>query len=82
MGAIRAMTDNGLAVPQDVSVVGFDGLPIGEFIVPRLSTVSQSVDTLAQRGMELLRSNIEGNAICTHETVPAQIQWKESVRHV
>lgn len=82
MGAMRALADSGLRVPEDVSVVGFDGLPIGEFIVPRLSTVSQSVEMLAQRGIELLRSNIEGKAFCVHETVPAQIQWKESTRSI
>ena len=82
MGAIRALKDNGLRVPEDVSVVGFDGLAIGDFIVPRLSTVSQSVDVLAQRAMELLRGNIEGKGICAHETIPAQIQWKESTRKV
>lgn len=82
MGAIRALTDSGLRVPEDVSVVGFDGLPIGEFIVPRLSTVSQSVESLAQRGVELLRGNIEGKALCVHETMPAQIQWKESTREL
>ena len=82
MGAIRALADSGLRVPEDVSVVGFDGLPIGEFIVPRLSTVSQSVEELARRGIELLRSNIEGQPICAHEILPAQIQWKESVKAV
>lgn len=82
MGAIRALTDSGLRVPEDVSVVGFDGLAIGEFIVPRLSTVSQSVEVLAQRGMELLRGNIEGKNLCVHEIVPAQIQWKESARAI
>jgi LacI family transcriptional regulator len=82
MGAIRALTDSGLRVPEDVSVVGFDGLSIGEFIVPRLSTVSQSVNVLAQRAIELLRDNIEGKGICAHETIPAQIQWKESTRGI
>jgi LacI family transcriptional regulator len=82
MGAIRALADSGLRVPEDVSVVGFDGLPIGEFIVPRLSTVSQSVDVLAQRSVELLQGNIEGKALCIHETIPAQIQWKESTREL
>ena len=82
MGAIRALTDSGLRVPEDVSVVGFDGLPIGEFIVPRLSTVSQSVDTLAQRSVELLRGNIEGKNVCVHEIIPAQIHWKESARAI
>ena len=82
MGAIRALTDSGLRVPEDVSVVGFDGLPIGEFIIPRLSTVSQSVENLAQRGMELLRANIEGKGLCAHEILPAQLQWKESTREL
>lgn len=82
MGAIRALSDSGLRVPDDVSVVGFDGLPIGEFIVPRLATVSQSVETLAQRSVELLRGNIEGKNVCVHEIIPAQIQWKESARAI
>lgn len=82
MGAIRALTDSGLRVPEDVSVVGFDGLPIGEFIVPRLSTVSQSVDVLAQRSVELLRGNIEGKNVCAHEIITAEIQWKESARAI
>ena len=80
MGAIRALSDSGLRVPEDVSVVGFDGLTIGEFIVPRLSTISQSVEMLALRGIELLRANIEGKQICAHEIVPAQIRFKESVK--
>ena len=82
MGAIRALTDSGQQVPNDVSVVGFDGLPIGDFTVPRLSTVSQSVEILAQRSVELLHGNIEGKNICVHEIIPAQIQWKESVRSI
>ena len=80
MGAIRALADQGLRVPEDVSVVGFDGLTIGDFIVPRLSTVSQSVEELAQRSVELLKGSIEGNAISIHEVVPARLQWRESTK--
>ena len=80
MGAIRALTDHGLRVPEDVSVVGFDGLRIGEYIVPRLATVNQSVEVLTQRSMELLRQHIEGKGGCVHESIPAQLQWRESVR--
>ena len=82
MGAIRALTDHGKRVPEDVSVVGFDGLSIGEFIVPRLSTVSQSVDALAQRSVELLRQSIEGKSEAVHEVVPARIQWRESTKEI
>lgn len=82
MGAIRALTDQGLRVPEDVSVLGFDGLPIGEFIVPRLTTVSQSVEALAQRSVELLKQSIEVSPVAVHEIVPARLQWRESTKAI
>lgn len=82
MGAIRALMDRNLRVPEDVSVVGFDGLAIGEFIVPRLSTVSQNPESLAQRSLELLMGSIELQQTSVHEIVPAQLQWRESTREV
>jgi LacI family transcriptional regulator len=82
MGAIRALSDHGLRVPEDVSVVGFDGLPIGDYTVPRLATVSQSVKILAQRSVELLTKSIEGTTSPVHEVVPAQPLWRESAREI
>ncbi|WP_315584150.1 LacI family DNA-binding transcriptional regulator [Actinomyces viscosus] len=41
LGLIRAMHEQGRRVPQDVSVVGFDGLAVGEFSFPPLTTVRQ-----------------------------------------
>jgi LacI family transcriptional regulator len=82
MGAIRALSDEGLRIPEDVSVVGFDGLPIGDFIVPRLSTISQSIEELAERSVDLLITGIEGAATSVHETVPAKLNWRESTKPV
>ena len=82
MGAIRALSDHGLRVPEDVSVVGFDGLPIGDYTVPRLATVRQNVNELAKRSVELLTRGIEGKVIPTHEVVPAQLQWRESAKEI
>lgn len=39
-GAIRAIHDAGLSVPEDVSVLGFDDVPMAEFLTPRLTTVA------------------------------------------
>ena len=47
LGAIRALKDAGKLVPEEISVIGFDGLEIGEYTIPRLSTVAQSVEQLA-----------------------------------
>ena len=81
LGAIRCLSDHGYHVPQDVSVVGFDGLSIGAYMIPRLSTVSQNVADLAQRSVELLMQAINGSG-AVHEMIPAQLVRRESVRSI
>ena len=80
LGAIRALSDAGKRVPQDISVMGFDGLPIGCFTVPRLATVAQSVDQLAEEGLNLLLKAIEQGAEADHKIVPVVLLLRESVR--
>jgi len=82
IGVIRALRDHGLRVPEDVSVVGFDGLPLGTFLVPQLSTVSQSVHKMAQRSADILLGCIEKGAEARHETVPFALCLKESTRRI
>ena len=80
IGAIRALKDHGLRVPEDVSVMGFDGLNIGEYFVPKLATIFQSVENLAARSVEILLDCIESGGKARHETVPFAVEWKESAR--
>lgn len=80
IGAIRALKDAGKRVPEDVSVMGLDGLDMGQYTLPRLSTVSQSVETLAQESLTLLCQAIEEGASARHETIPVTLLEKESVR--
>ena len=82
IGAIRALADAGKRVPEDVSVIGFDGLAIGEFTVPRLSTMAQSVEELAQRSLELLSRSIEDGTEARHETIPVTMVTGQSVREI
>jgi len=82
IGAIRALRDNGRSVPEDLSVMGVDGLPLGDFLVPQLSTVSQNVPEMAQRGVEILLDAIECGTSSRHETVDFEVQLKESVRKI
>lgn len=80
IGAIRALKDAGKRVPEDISVMGLDGLDMGQYTLPRLSTVAQSVDTLAEKSLTLLRQGIEEGAFARHETIPVTLLEKESVR--
>lgn len=82
LGAIRALADMGKRVPEDISVVGFDGLQIGEYTLPRLSTVAQSVEQLAEQSMHLLLQSIENGADARHEVVPVHLRLRESVRKI
>lgn len=82
IGAIRALRENGLRVPEDVSVMGLDGLPLGAYLVPQLSTISQSVGKMAMRSVQILLDGIEGGKKATHETVPFGVQKRESIRAI
>ena len=82
IGAIRALHNNGLLVPKDVSVMGFDGLNLGSFLVPQLSTVIQSTRTMAQRSVEILIHQIEHGAHACHEAVPYALHHRESTRRI
>lgn len=80
LGAIRALADAGKRIPEDISVIGFDGLQIGEYTLPRLSTIAQPVELLAEQSVCLLLQSIEQGADAKHEVVPVQLQLRESVR--
>ena len=82
IGAIRALRENGLRVPEDVSVMGLDGLPLGAYLVPQLSNISQSVGKMAMRSVQILLDGIEGGKKATHETVPFGVQKRESIRAI
>ena len=82
VGAIRAVRDRGLRVPEDVSVVGFDGIELGSYLTPSLTTIRQDREQIADRSVELLLSQIENRVSPEHELVPFRIISGESVRKI
>jgi len=82
MGAIRALWENGLRVPEDVSVIGVDGLPMGTYLVPQLSTIRQPARTMALRSVEILLKGMEEGAPAVHEIVPFEVLCRESIRDI
>ena len=80
IGAIRALVDAGKRVPDDISIIGYDGLKIGSFYTPKLSTVCQSVELLARRSFMVLMDCTEHGGPARHLTVPFTLSNRESVR--
>ena len=58
IGAIRALKDAGLSVPQDVSVVGFDDIQSAAYSTPSLTTVRQPLTEMGRRGAQVLLERI------------------------
>jgi DNA-binding LacI/PurR family transcriptional regulator len=60
IGAIRALQEHGLRVPQDVSVIGFDDIPGAAFYTPSLTTVRQPLNRMGEVAAQCLLERIEG----------------------
>ncbi len=58
IGAIRALADSGLRVPEDVSVIGFDDIPQSMFSVPRLTTIRQPLAAMGELAAKTLLKKI------------------------
>lgn len=60
MGAIRAFTEKGIRIPDDMSVVGFDDVPEAAYQMVPLTTVRQNFSSVAERSVRELIHLIEG----------------------
>lgn len=80
IGAIRALHDRGLRVPEDISVIGFDGIELGGYLTPKLTTVQQDAKHLADRSVEILLAHIRGDAAPVHERTAFRLLEGESVK--
>ncbi len=79
LGALRALRDRGLQVPQDVAIVGFDGLQGSESAVPALTTIRQPVAETGSRAVHLLNDLVGGvTSTPVTEVMPVELVVRES----
>ncbi|MDQ1121060.1 MULTISPECIES: LacI family DNA-binding transcriptional regulator [Pseudoxanthomonas] len=77
LGAIRALAEAGLRVPQDVSLVGFDDLPLASYSQPPLTTVRQDLTLAARHMVDRLLALVDGGTADSLE-MPVQLVVRES----
>lgn len=81
LGAIDAIRAQGLTVGQDVSVIGFDDIPMANWGAYQLTTISQEVDSMIQRTISLMLDRIEQpGAPARIEHVSGRLIARASVR--
>jgi len=77
LGAIRAFTEHGLRVPEDVAVVGFDDIPMARFANPPLTTVVQDTTRAGELLVETLLRLVREEA-ADSITLPASLVVRRS----
>lgn len=80
LGACRAFTERGLHIPDDISVAGYDGLEMGRYYNPMLTTISQPLDMIARETIRLLFEIIAGESSHQHIIFPAELVEGESTK--
>lgn len=79
IGAIRAIVDAGFRVPEQISVIGFDGIELGGYYTPSLTTIRQPIEEIVKSSVELLLRSIERGIPARCVEVAAELLERESV---
>lgn len=74
VGAVRAFLDMGKRVPEDISVLGFDGIELSEYSNPRIATLAQPIHQISSLSVRMLVNMIEDGAEASHVTLRAQFR--------
>ena len=80
---MRALTDRGLRVPEDVRVVGFDDVPLASFLTPSLTSVAPDHEAMADAVISMIVDRIEGSRPADDYrvfTAPVRLAERESTR--
>lgn len=78
IGAINCMKEYGIKVPEEISVVGFDGSDISRHFLPRLTTVEQPIDEIGEQTILSLIKLINGEKIKERMIIPYHLSIGDS----
>lgn len=73
LGLVHGLTERGVSVPDDVSIVGFDDLPESKHFLPPLTTIRQDFVALGERSIEVLMAALEGREPERRSVIPPQL---------
>lgn len=59
VGLLRRFTEKGVKVPEDVSIVGMDNVPVSKMVLPALTTVDQSFEEFCRRAFLIIHHQLE-----------------------
>ena len=82
IGAMIACREAGFVVPDDVSIIGFDDLPVAQFCVPKLTTIHVPAKRMGEMAVSQLIRTINGHETTSSNILPVTLVTRESVAAV
>ena len=82
IGAAKAITDCGYRIPEDISLLGFDGIELGRYYNPTITTIKQPEEKLAQKSIQLIIDSIAEGKQGKHIILDAFLVEGSSVREI
>lgn len=82
MGAMSAAVEMGMKIPEDLSIIGYDNLPIAEMAIPPLTTVEQPLEEMGKKAAAGLFHMLESGDKMQAEIMPHQIIERKTVKHI
>lgn len=82
IGVCRAVLEAGMRIPEDISVAGYDGIALGEYYNPKLTTIKQPVEEMAKKSIRLLLDVIDDRQEHQQIIFPAELVERESTAGV
>ncbi len=84
LGAMIAMSDQGQIIPKDMSFVGFDDMDMMKIVSPPLTVVSQPLDELSKKAVDLLvnRMRSDENKKATVIMLDTELIVRDSVKNI
>ena len=69
-----------IRVPEDLQVIGYDGVPTTTRIVPELSTIVQPLDEMAKVAVDILQREINGERVTGSHNLPVRLRASASLK--
>lgn len=82
IGAQKALADAGFRIPEDISLVGFDGVKIGNYMTPSLTTLKQPAEEMAQETARLMFEMITQKVKGQHKIFEGELVLRQSTRAI
>ncbi len=78
IGAIRALHEHGVKVPEEMAIIGFDDIEVSAYMNPPLTTVKVYTEHMGKMAVNMLLDRFEGREVSVHVMIDTSLEIRES----